>query len=43
MTCEIKSTLADLGVVTKTDVEAIVESHLAKRTNTLKLQILKDV
>lgn len=38
---EIGHTLADISVVTKTDVKAIVENLLTKWTNTQHLQIFK--
>lgn len=43
MTSKIERPLADLGVVTKTDVEVIVENYVSKRTNTLLSQILRAV
>lgn len=43
MRSEIENLLADLGVVTKTNVEVLVEGCLIKRPNTLRLQIVKAV
>lgn len=42
MRCDVERALADIGVVTKTDVEPIVENLLIKWINTLTLQIVKD-
>lgn len=40
---EMERALPDLGVVTNTDVEAIVENSMTKWTNMLQLQIIKTV
>lgn len=40
---EIKHILTDLGVMTRTDVEAIVESRLTKWKSTLQSKIIKSV
>lgn len=38
---EIQGSLADLGVLTKIDIEGIVENCLIQRTNSLQSQIVK--
>lgn len=41
MKSEIELALVDVGIVTKTDVDTIVESHVTKSTSTIQLQIVK--
>lgn len=40
---KIERALADFGVVSRTDVEAIVENRLTKWTNGLQLQVVKSI
>lgn len=39
----IKSALADLGVMTRTNVKTIAETYLAKKTNNLQVKIFKAI